>query len=184
MVEPGTAENQRSQSVLPSERGKDRKSRRGKALHDVAGANGVLGQGVVVADEAAQVGGAAAEDLCGNVAEIVVRVGGEVVNVTGIGSDDNIGIELTGRVIPLVPAKAINGGVEELHEAEHVIERAVFKHQDDEMLDRGRHGGVPQLNSAGGEADGTLIQKLRLPQIFDGEPVVSSGAISLTSQDL
>jgi hypothetical protein len=111
--------------VLRGERGKDGESRRGEALHDVAGANGILGQGVVVADEAAHVGGdgnAVAEDLCGDVTEIVVRVGGEVVDVASVRSDDDIGIELTGRVVPLVAVESIDGRVEGLHEAEHVIE--------------------------------------------------------------
>ena len=44
---------------------------------------------------------------------------------------------------------------EGLHEAEHVIEGAVFKHQDDQMLDRCRHGGLPQINPAEAQADGT-----------------------------
>ena len=110
----------------------------------------------------------------------MVRVGGQVVDVAGVWSDDDVGIELTDGVVPLVPVEAIDGGVEGLHEAEHVIEGAVFQHQDDEMLDRGRHRGVPQISSVGPRMMGQLITKaLTIVNIFDGYPwVLISDAIS------
>jgi hypothetical protein len=147
--------------ILFGKRGEDGERLRGEALHNIPGAAGVVGKRVVVADEPAHVGGhggAAAEDLRGDVVEVVVGIRGEVVDVASIGRDDYVGIELAGRVVPLVSIEAVNVSIGCLHEAEHVIEGAIFEHQDYKMLDWCRHARTS--NELGAEVNETTYYKI------------------------
>src|SRR5579859_2117524 len=104
---------------------------------------GVIAGGVVVEDEAFHVG--IADGIAGtgylssDVGKLVIRVGVEVLNVTGVRTDGDVGSTLVDCVVPLIAVESVDSSIVTLEEPEHVIERAVFEHKHDESFNLSWH---------------------------------------------
>ena len=123
---------------LRCQAGDHRELVRREVVHDLVGVLDVPLLLVVAPDESAHGGLAvrrlvAVENLRVDAGKMVVGVGVELALIIRLGRDlDPLSL---GILVALVPRQTIDGGVLLLQRPEHVVERAVFHHQDHDMLE-------------------------------------------------